>query len=539
MATIDLGDGNIEDRELVEEMRSSYMDYAMSVIVGRALPDVRDGLKPVHRRVLFTMQDLGLQPNRPYVKCARVVGDCMGKYHPHGDSAIYDTLVRLGQKFASRYPLVDTQGNFGNIDGDPAAAMRYTECRLSPIAVEMLRDLDEDVVDFEPNYDEQNVSADGHAGALPQPARERLGRHRGRHGDEHPAAQPARDHRRRDRADRRSRDHDRGPDGARQGPRLPDRRADHGSRRASATPTRPAAGASGCARSRTSSRRRAATTRSSSRSCPYQVRKGGDDGVLAKIAELVHEKVITGIRDIADQSDRNGMRIWIELKRGELAKVVLNQLYKHTPLQTTFGANVVTPGRWHAPHARAEGAAAPLRRPPEGSHHPAHQVPARAGAAPPARVGGLPDRARQPRPRDRDHPQLGRRRRRARDADDGVRALRGAGARHPRPPPARADRAAAGRGAARARRAGRSGRGAALDPRRRGPRLRDRQGGAERARHALRRRPPHRDRAGGGRARPRAADPRRGHGHLDHPDRLHQARGRLDLPPAEARRRRA
>ena len=156
MATIDLGDGNIEDRELVEEMRSSYMDYAMSVIVGRALPDVRDGLKPVHRRVLFTMQDLGLQPNRPYVKCARVVGDCMGKYHPHGDSAIYDTLVRLGQTFASRYPLVDTQGNFGNIDGDPAAAMRYTECRLSPIAVEMLRDLDEDVVDFEPNYDEQN-----------------------------------------------------------------------------------------------------------------------------------------------------------------------------------------------------------------------------------------------------------------------------------------------------------------------------------------------------------------------------------------------
>ena len=156
MATIDLGDGNIEDRELVEEMRSSYMDYAMSVIVGRALPDVRDGLKPVHRRVLYTMQDLGLQPNRPYVKCARVVGDCMGKYHPHGDSAIYDTLVRLGQPFASRYPLVDTQGNFGNIDGDPAAAMRYTECRLSPIAVEMLRDLDEDVVDFEPNYDEQN-----------------------------------------------------------------------------------------------------------------------------------------------------------------------------------------------------------------------------------------------------------------------------------------------------------------------------------------------------------------------------------------------
>src|SRR3954469_18550280 len=157
MATIDLGDGNIEDRELVEEMRSSYMDYAMSVIVGRALPDVRDGLKPVHRRVLFTMQDLGLQPNRPYVKCARVVGECMGDYHPHGDTAIYDTLVRLGQRFASRYPLVDGQGNFGNVDGYPAAAMRYTECRLTPIAMEMLRDLREDTVDFEPNYDERKL----------------------------------------------------------------------------------------------------------------------------------------------------------------------------------------------------------------------------------------------------------------------------------------------------------------------------------------------------------------------------------------------
>ena len=156
-------------------MRSSYMDYAMSVIVGRALPDVRDGLKPVHRRVLFSMQQLGLQPNRPYVKCAKVVGECMGDYHPHGDASIYDTLVRLAQPFSSRYPLVDGQGNFGNVDGYGAAAMRYTECRLSPIAVEMLRDLDEDVVDFEPNYDERQDDAVGPAGALPEPARERLG----------------------------------------------------------------------------------------------------------------------------------------------------------------------------------------------------------------------------------------------------------------------------------------------------------------------------------------------------------------------------
>jgi DNA gyrase subunit A len=341
VATIDLGDGNIEDRELVEEMRSSYMDYAMSVIVGRALPDVRDGLKPVHRRVLFTMQDLGLQPNRPYVKCARVVGDCMGKYHPHGDSAIYDTLVRLGQTFASRYPLVDTQGNFGNIDGDPAAAMRYTECRLSPIAVEMLRDLDEDVVDFEPNYDEQNqmptvmparfpnLLANGSAGIAvgmatnipphnlreiiagaialidnPQITTDELMEHV--KGPDFPTGgvimglAGIRD----------AYEHGRGRIRVRAVAHIEPQKGGHDAIIIT--------------------------------ELPYQVRKGGDDGVLAKIAELVHEKVITGIRDIADQSDRNGMRIWIELKRGEMAKVVLNQLYKHTPLQTTFGANVVT-----------------------------------------------------------------------------------------------------------------------------------------------------------------------------------------------------
>ena len=148
--------GNIEPRGLEEEMRSSYLDYAMSVIVGRALPDVRDGLKPVHRRVLFAMNENGLQPNRPYAKSARIVGEVMGKYHPHGDSAIYDTLVRMAQDFSMRDPLVDGQGNFGSIDDDPAAAMRYTEARLAPIAREMLRDLDADTVDFQPNYDGQN-----------------------------------------------------------------------------------------------------------------------------------------------------------------------------------------------------------------------------------------------------------------------------------------------------------------------------------------------------------------------------------------------
>src|SRR3954454_7476297 len=146
--------GRIEERELEKEMRSSYIDYAMSVIVGRALPDVRDGLKPVHRRVLYAMHDLGLQPTRPYRKSAFVVGEVMGTYHPHGDQAIYDTLVRMAQEFSLRYPLVDGQGNFGSIDDDPAAAMRYTEARWARLATEMLRDIAADTVDFGPNYDE-------------------------------------------------------------------------------------------------------------------------------------------------------------------------------------------------------------------------------------------------------------------------------------------------------------------------------------------------------------------------------------------------
>ena len=149
-----LGPGRIEPRELEQEMRSSYLDYAMSVIVGRALPDVRDGLKPVHRRVLFSMWSNGNRPGRPYVKCANIVGYVMGNHHPHGDSAIYDTLVRLAQPFSLRYPLVDGQGNFGSIDDDPPAAMRYTEARLAQLAEEMLRELDSNTVDFGPNYDE-------------------------------------------------------------------------------------------------------------------------------------------------------------------------------------------------------------------------------------------------------------------------------------------------------------------------------------------------------------------------------------------------
>ena len=176
-------------------MQRSYLDYAMSVIVGRALPDVRDGLKPVHRKILFAMYDGGYRPDRGYVKCARVVGDVMGNYHPHGDSAIYDTLVRMAQPWSLRYPLIDGSGNFGSPGNDPAAAMRYTECRLDPLAMEMLRDIGEDTVDFIPNYDNRSTEPDDPSGPIPEPAGQRLRGHRRRHGHPDPAAQSAGDRR--------------------------------------------------------------------------------------------------------------------------------------------------------------------------------------------------------------------------------------------------------------------------------------------------------------------------------------------------------
>jgi DNA gyrase subunit A len=151
------GGGNLVPTNIEDEMKRSYLDYAMSVIVGRALPDIRDGLKPVHRRILYTMQQMGLQPNRPTRKCARIVGDCMGKYHPHGNLAIYDALVRLAQPFSMRYPLVEGQGNFGSVDGDPPAADRYTEARLARVATALLEDLDKETVDFKPNYDDSET----------------------------------------------------------------------------------------------------------------------------------------------------------------------------------------------------------------------------------------------------------------------------------------------------------------------------------------------------------------------------------------------
>ncbi len=211
-------------------MQRSYIDYAMSVIVGRALPDVRDGLKPVHVRILWAMYDGGYRPDRGYFKCSRVVGDVMGQYHPHGDSAIYDALVRLAQPWSMRMPLIDGQGNFGSPGNDPPAAMRYTECRLAPLAMEMLRDIDKDTVDFRPNYDGRTPEPTVLPSRFPNLLVNGSRGHRGRHGDQHPAAQPARGGRRGAVVPGQPRGHRRGTargaDRAGQGPGLPDPRAD-------------------------------------------------------------------------------------------------------------------------------------------------------------------------------------------------------------------------------------------------------------------------------------------------------------------------
>jgi DNA gyrase subunit A len=335
-----LGAGRIEARELEQEMRSSFLDYAMSVIVARALPDVRDGLKPVHRRVLFGMHEAGMQPNRPYKKCARIVGDVMGSYHPHGDTAIYDTLVRLAQPFSLRYPLVDGQGNFGNIDDYPAAAMRYTECRLARLATEMLRDIEADTVDFVPNYDESrkepsvlparfpNLLVNGSAGIAVGMATNIPPHNLGEVIDGIVAMidDPDVD------VEGLSR-HIKGPD----------------------FPTSAiVVGRSGIkdayrsGRGRIVMRARAhveelrgGRTAVVVNELPYGVKKGGDTGVIKKIADLVNDKVLTEVADIRDLSDKSGMRIEIHLKRDCVPQVVLNKLYKHTPLQTTFGYNAV------------------------------------------------------------------------------------------------------------------------------------------------------------------------------------------------------
>ncbi|MGZ4386929.1 MAG: DNA gyrase subunit A [Gaiellaceae bacterium] len=335
-----LNSGRIESRELEQEMRSSFLDYAMSVIVARALPDVRDGLKPVHRRVLFGMHEAGMQPNRPYKKCARIVGDVMGSYHPHGDSAIYDTLVRLAQSFSMRYPLVDGQGNFGNIDGYPAAAMRYTECRLSRMATEMLRDIDADTVDFVPNYDESrrepsvlpsrfpNLLINGSSGIAVGMATNIPPHNLGETVDALVAMidEPAID------VDRLMR-HIKGPDFPTAGIVL--------GREGIRSAYRSGRGRI-VVRARTHIEElRGGRTAVVVTELPYTVKKGGDDGVIKKIADLVKESVLTEVADLKDLSDKSGMRIEIHLKRDAVPQVALNKLFKHTALQSTFGYNAV------------------------------------------------------------------------------------------------------------------------------------------------------------------------------------------------------
>jgi DNA gyrase subunit A len=335
-----LGAGRIESRELEAEMRSSFLDYAMSTIVARALPDVRDGLKPVHRRILYAMSELGLQPGRPRVKCARVVGEVMGNYHPHGGEAIYDTLVRMAQPFSLRYPLVDGQGNFGNIDGYPAAAQRYTECRLAKMASELLRDIDADTVDFKPNYDESrkepevlpsrfpNLLVNGSTGIAVGMATNIPPHNLGEVTDALVALidDPAAD------VEKLSK-HVKGPDfptGAIILGREGIKEAYRSGRGRVVMRARAHA-----------EEQRGGRTAIIVSELPYGVKKGGDEGVITKIAELVKTGTLGEISRLRDSSDKSGMRLVIELKRDAVPQVVLNKLFKHTQLQTTFGYNAV------------------------------------------------------------------------------------------------------------------------------------------------------------------------------------------------------
>jgi DNA gyrase subunit A len=341
MASADvIGGGNIEPRGLEEEMRTAYLDYAMSVIVGRALPDVRDGLKPVHRRVLYAMNELGLGPTRSYSKCALIVGEVMGKYHPHGDAAIYDTLVRMAQEFSMRAELVDGQGNFGSIDDDPPAAMRYTEARLARIATEMLRDLDMDTVDFAPNYDGSKREP------LVLPARFPNLLVNGSSGIAVGMATNIPPHNLRETIDATIayiEDPDIDVDGLMKHIKGPD------------FPTggiilgRSGIGEAyekGRGRVRVQARAHVEPLKQGKEAIvvtelPFMVKKGGDGGLIQKIADLVKDGRITEIANIDDHTDKRGMRIVIELKRDAIPKVVLNKLYKHTPMQSTFGVNMV------------------------------------------------------------------------------------------------------------------------------------------------------------------------------------------------------
>ncbi|MCX5714634.1 MAG: DNA topoisomerase 4 subunit A, partial [Candidatus Omnitrophica bacterium] len=316
-----------------EEVKDSYLNYAMSVIVGRALPDVRDGLKPVHRRILFAMQELGLEHSKPYKKCARIVGEVLGKYHPHGDVAVYDTLVRMAQDFSLRYPLVEGQGNFGSIDGDTAAAMRYTEARLASISDDMLADIDKDTVNFGPNFDSSlkeplllpatlpNLLVNGSSGIAVGMATNIPPHNLNEIADaimhvlDNPDAQ-IKDLMR----------YVKGPDFPTGGVIC----GKAGIKEAYET-----------GRGKLTVRARATVEHQKNgkdlivvTEIPYQVQKAA---LIEAIAGLVDDKKIEGISDIRDESDKDGLRMVVELKRDTEPQIILNQLFKHTQLETTFG----------------------------------------------------------------------------------------------------------------------------------------------------------------------------------------------------------
>ncbi len=326
----------ITEKPVEEEMKHSYIDYAMSVIVGRALPDVRDGLKPVHRRILYAMHDMGITHSKPYKKSARIVGEVLGKYHPHGDNAVYDALVRMAQDFSLRYPLIDGQGNFGSVDGDSPAAMRYTEARLSRIAEYMLEDIDKDTVDFADNFDSTlkepavlpgklpNLLVNGSSGIAVGMATNMAPHNLGEVVDallaliENPELEPV-----------ELMEYVKGPD-------FPTGGIIYG--------TTPIVSAYTTGRGAVKVRARANIEEHGGKEriivteIPYMVNKSN---LLKSIADLVKNGVIDGISDLRDESDRQGMRIVIEIKRGAMADIVLNQLFKHTQMEYTFGINNV------------------------------------------------------------------------------------------------------------------------------------------------------------------------------------------------------
>ena len=482
MEALDALTGRIEERELTQEMRSSYLDYAMSVIVGRALPDVRDGLKPVHRRVLYSMHDLGLQPNRPYRKSAFIVGEVMGKYHPHGDSAIYDTLARMAQDFSLRYPLVDGQGNFGSIDDDPPAAMRYTEARLARLATELLRDIEADTVEFGPNYDESqqeplvlpsrfpNLLVNGAAGIAVGMATN-IPPHNLRE-----VAAAVRAYVENPDIDLHGlMEHVKGPDFPGGGVMSMEGIRD--------------AYASGRGSVRIRGRVHSEPLRGGKDALivselPFMVKKGGDGGLITKIADLVRDKKLEGISDLRDESDRSGMRLVIELKRGADPEHRHQQPLQAHPASTGLRTQHGRVGGRRAPHALAEGADPPLRRPSARGRDPPDPVRAAPRRGSRTHPRGVADRARQPRRGDRADPRVGRHRQRSLGTDGEVRAHRGAGSGDPRHATRPSDGARVRQGPLRARGAGRANWRAARDPRRTRA---DRRPGRRRARSSWKR----------------------------------------------------